>query len=70
MITYCRRDRRTYLRRAMAQIHLGWNSGHRSGVLLLSLRDMDLIESDWERSRQGHSIQVETVGEFRCRLRR
>ena len=36
---------------------------------LLCLQDWGLVKRSWERSRQSHSIQVETAGEFRCRLR-
>ena len=36
---------------------------------LLCLQDLGFVESIWERSLQAHSIQVESPGEFRCRLR-
>ena len=36
---------------------------------LLYFHDWGLVESSWERCRLGHSIQVETPGEFRYRLK-
>ena len=52
-----------------------WRRPFEAGVKLLimapvlCLQDWGIVESCRQRSRQGHSILVETAGEFRCRLR-
>ena len=65
----CRVSNETYFLRAMAQILRGWKARFQNVEPLLCLQDWGLVESSRERSRQGHSIQVETAGEFRCRPR-
>ena len=56
----------TYLRRAMAQTLRDWKARLQNVTPLLCLHDWSLVESSRERSWHGHSVQVETVGEFRC----